>query len=90
MEAEHEVAMAEFADLDVEQEEETFCDEESCGPVKPTRGERNGAKMEGVWRKDSEKQTEGAKREEIAHDGGCVYAVIKSAGCRGCHEMAPV
>ena len=77
MQAQHEVAMPELADLYVEEEEKTFSDEEAGRPVEAASVEIDRPKMDDVRGEDCNQKAKRAEEEEIAQDGGRIYAVVR-------------
>jgi hypothetical protein len=76
VQAEHEIAVAELADLDVKQEEKSFGKEKACGPIEAASIQIDGADVENGRREDGHQQKGRADEKEVAHDGGCIYAVV--------------
>jgi hypothetical protein len=76
VQAEHEVAVAEFAYFDVKQEEKALGDEEARGPIEAASVQIDGAEVKDMRGKDSYQKTSSADEKEVAHDGGCIYAVV--------------
>lgn len=77
VEAQHEVTVTELADLDVEQEEKSFGNEKAGWPIEAARIQIDGADVEDRRGKDGYQKEGGADEKEVAHDGGCIYAVVE-------------
>jgi len=77
VQAEHEIAVAEFANLDVNQEEEALADQEACRPIHAASTEIDGAEVKNTRREDGYQQAGGADEKKVPHDGGCIYAVVE-------------
>ncbi len=88
---EHEVAMAELANFDVEEKEKAFADEEAGRPVEAASVEVNRPDVKNRRAEDSGQQEGSADEEEVAHDGWCVYAVVRfvQLGYGKCGQDAP-
>jgi hypothetical protein len=77
VQAEHEIAVAELADLDVKQEEKSFGKEKAGWPIEAASIQIDGADMENGRREDGHQQKSRADEKEVAHDGRCIYAVVE-------------
>jgi len=76
VQAEHEVAVAKLADFDVEEKEEAFGEEKTCGPGKRSGNERDRSEVDEARRKDRDEQAERTGEKEVAHDGRGIDAVV--------------
>jgi hypothetical protein len=77
VQAEHEVAVAELADLDVKKEEEAFGNEKSGWPIEAASIQIDGSDVKDMGREDGHQQKGSADEKEVAHYGGCIYAVVE-------------
>jgi hypothetical protein len=69
--------MAEFPDLDVEQEEKSFGNKKAGWPIKAASIQIDGADVENGRREDGHQQKGKADEKEVSHDGRCIYAVVE-------------
>ncbi len=70
MQAQHEVAMAEFADFYVEEEEKSFGDEEASRPVEAAGAEVDRPKVDDVWAKIASRRQSAPKMKKLRMTAG--------------------